>query len=304
MDAAQTFAPCLLFSRYEGHLPGTPEFFRQYARFRQSNFEGRRDRGWNRRTGQWEASNKHGPDYLGTDWSTILDVIRLETESLRPGGPHWDGKVTRPRDERNLWRDEDRVRGFFLELKEGYGRERSGGEPDTPGYIYHDTHTIRVDGLEYVALFFWFFYIYNWHIFFAHEGDWEHITLYFRREAFYSGGRPQFVFFAAHNKGLFLPASHPSITWIEETHPKVYVSHWGHPSYPAVPAHRRTEYTIRWETWKHGEIPAEIPAVEKQPWALYDGAWGEIGDWVHSTGPLGPIFKRRWDRVALTRRRQ
>ncbi len=50
-----------------------------------------------------------------------------------------------------------------------------------------------------------------------------------------------------------------------------------HPSYPSVPAYNRAEYTIRWETWHQ-----EIPAIEQQPWKLYDGAWGEVGDWVQA----------------------
>lgn len=297
MSIVQTYAPCLLLSRYEQHLPGQPEAFRSRARFRESNFDGRKDRGWNRATGQWEPGNEHGSDYLGTDWETILDVIQQETGMLRPGGPARDGPVTRPRDKRNLWRDEDGVRGFFLELEEGFGHRRSGAPPNSPGCVFHDTYEFRANDWDYVAVAYWFFYVYNWHVFFAHEGDWEHITLYFTKSGFESGREPIFVFFAAHNEGLLLPAPHPSISWVDGSHPNVFVSRWGHPSYPVPPPHRRSEYTVRWETWRQ-----PIPAIESLDWHRYDGAWGEVGAWVHSTGPLGPFFKRERD-IALVARR-
>jgi hypothetical protein len=162
--------------------------------------------------------------------------------------------------------------------------------------IFCDIERFATPGGEnWVALYYWFFYTYNWNVALAHEGDWEHITLYFELSRFESSETPDFIFYAAHKHGIVLKFDDARIEK-EETHPIVFVSNWGHPSYPTMPDRLRQHYTVAWRTWHH-----EILPITSQPWALYDGAWGEVGSWGASTGPLGPYFKRKRD-VVLVRR--
>jgi hypothetical protein len=298
-DTVEKYAPALFLRKDEKHYPATPEEFRRVGRLRQSNFDGRKDRGWNRAKQVWEQPGGKGPDYQGEEWETIKGLILTATGDLRPGGaaastPETPApKVARPRDSSNLW-GRGETKGFFLELPDGYGRATSGPGSQVP--IFHDVQRFRAsNGSNWVAVYYWFFYVYNWFIVSEHEGDWEHVTLYFEPERFDAGDRPGFVYYAAHNDGLLLRAGDARIEWYGEegqaapegTHPGVYVSPFGHPSYPTVPEKLRALYPRPWLTWKE-----PLPSVQGQAWDLYDGAWGEIGEIVHSTGPLGPIFKR------------
>lgn len=290
------FAPLLRFDRNERHFPAEPDDFRRNAHFRQAT-EQRSN--WNRRLKQWEAPRGADEDHVGADWPAILGQIQQLTAAARPGGVTSAGPVTRPLDPRNLWGG-GRPRGFYLELKDGFGHDRSGSPPDagSPARIFHDTFTcVDTAGREWEAIAYWFFYIYNWHVISKHEGDWEHITLYFLKA---EPERPKLIYYAAHNEGYLVSAG--SAIWLpdaavastppgppspEATHPIVYVSRFGHPSYPTVDDPGR--YTLALRTWDR-EIPGLDPV-----WSAFDGAWGEIGMLVHSSGPLGPWFKRGRD---------
>jgi hypothetical protein len=290
------WAPLLLFDRNEDHFPGEPDRFRSESRFRQSNYRDKADRGWNRAGGRWEDGDHSGDDYLGTDWGTILRLVDQETKDLRPLGLQTGGKVTRPLDERNLWGSGDH-RGFYLSWRGGLFSKKSGSTQDRPVPIFHDIDEIRTTTGRWTALHFWFFYVLNWCTIPTHEGDWEHITLYFADTAFEDGFRPSYVYFSAHEGGLLLEPGHAAMKWIETTHPSVYVL-GGHASYPLVAREVRDRYTLAWRTWEQ-----EIPKVEAAPWAIYDGAWGAAGPTTWTTGPLGPLFKRGRDIVENPRRK-
>jgi hypothetical protein len=299
----QDFAPLLRLDTAERHFPDEPDNFRANTRFRQSNYSGLKDRGWNRRLQQWEDNNLEGDDYTGEEWETIVKKIGEETAALRPGGVTIDGPITRPRDRRNLW-GAGSTTGFFLELTEGYGHDESGLPPATgPARIFHDCYSFTDGrGRPWTALAYWFFYTYNWNVISAHEGDWEHITLYFSDGSI--AAHPVVVFYAAHNDGyvvsgrapIWLPAyatedTQPGTPGDDKTHPVVFVCRFGHPSYPTVDDPGR--YSIAVRTWDR-----MIPSIQDDArWRDYDGAWGEVGEIVHSTGPLGPWFKREADQV-------
>ena len=291
---ASKFAPLLRFHPDERHFPGEPDQFRQHSRFRQSNYRGVTDRGWSKAAGGgWVDGNHQEADAFDIPWGTLLPAIDAETKGIRPGGPTIEGPVSRPRDERNLW---DRLdsRGFFLELAEGYGRDRSGSDPAIPLSVFYDVHEFTTDdGQAWLALHYWFFYIYNWNVLLAHEGDWEHITLYFDPARAAALRKPECVFYAAHTGGRLVPAA--AVQWAETWHPTVFVSRSGHPSYPRV-AHP-ADYDRYWRTWA---LP--IWYVAEEPWCTYCGAWGEVGELAESTGPLGPWFKRTRNKVTLSRR--
>ena len=43
------------------------------------------------------------------------------------------------------------------------------------------------------------------------------------------------------------------------------------------------------------DLRRSLQPLGEQPWRLFAGAWGRVGDAAHTTGPLGPWFKRRLD---------
>ena len=299
----ENYAPELWFHRSERHHPGSPEDFRKNARFRQSNFSGGKDRGWNHRDAVWVPGNEKGPNFVGEQWDRINKVILDETKQLRSEGPTVGGPVSRPRDDRNLWKGDDGKRGFFLELIEGHGRDSSGAPAGTRLPIFYDLYDHRIAAYEYEVLTFWFFYVYNWHVFFAHEGDWEHISLYFDRGRRDGIRKPYAIYYAAHNGGevYFDNEQRSPVHWVDGTHPRVYVNHWGHPCHPRVARHLQRQYKDSWRTWEASPTGDHLLDIGKAEWRDYCGAWGEVGQWVHSTGPLGPNFKRFRDKVDLRR---
>ena len=109
----------------------------------------------------------------------------------------------------------------------------------TPPYTYYYRQVI--DG-DYLCLQYWFFYSYNdWGQSFAgmndHEGDWEGMILFFRRDAL---GRPQeppaYVTFADHDSRQTKPWGHHDLTSIG-THPVGYVGAGSHATYPEAGVH-------------------------------------------------------------------
>jgi hypothetical protein len=281
----------------ERHFPGDPDLFRANSRLRQTNYNGWYDRSWNRVQCRWDKVDGDGPDFLGTDWDTILDLIRQQAGEERRAGQPWERPVTRPHDGRNVWRQQDPRRGFALELAESIDRSRTGANPNDPAPLYFDSDEFETGGAAWTALYFWFFHLIRWYGPLALQGDWKHVTLYFERKTIDKGGRPEFVYFASHTGGRLFTGDHPLVAWEEDTHPTVYVSRWGHATYPAVHERLRRHYTVGWRTWQNG-----LHDVRDEKWSAYDGAWGDVGDASRSTGPLGPLFERRRDRVATLRR--
>ena len=116
--------------------------------------------------------------------------------------------------------------------------ERSQGP--RPAYSYY--YRIAPMG-NYVVLQYWFFYAYNdWANSFGgfndHEGDWEGLQLFFRRQ----GGRliepPLQICYLGHHSRISKPWEHHDIQRTG-THPHVYVAAGSHASYP-----ERKPYTI------------------------------------------------------------
>ncbi len=293
LAVAQRFAPLLLFHRSERHFPVDPDAFRREARLRMSNRSGRRDAGCRASDGRWMDGDHDGPEFYDMPWDMVAQATAAELGEPHPRTLDWCDDVTRPRDGRNRWRrgGGDGTRGFYLDLR---NRDwlRGTGRADARAPIFFDLYRITAP-VEAVALSYWFFYDYNWHVAMAHEGDWEHITVYFH-PADPACVLPTFAYYAQHGGGM-------RVAWAdvrrEDTHPRAYVSTYGHPTYPAVPAAREGEWRTAWRTWEH-----ELRPVGRQPWTTFDGAWGEVGELAASTGPLGPWFKRRTDTVTVRKR--
>ncbi|MBE2200220.1 MAG: hypothetical protein IAE79_16515 [Anaerolinea sp.] len=103
-----------------------------------------------------------------------------------------------------------------------------------PAYAYYYRQV--VDG-DYLCLQYWFFYSFNnWGTSFAgmndHEGDWEGMMLFFKRD---SNGRPQeppaYVTYADHESRQTKPWGHDDLT-IVGAHPVGYAAGGSHATYP------------------------------------------------------------------------
>ena len=82
-DIVRTFAPLLRLDADERHFPDDPENFRANSRFRQSNYSGRKDRGWNNQLQKWEDKNDEGDEYKGEKWNEIVREIGKSLLSKR-----------------------------------------------------------------------------------------------------------------------------------------------------------------------------------------------------------------------------
>jgi hypothetical protein len=279
----ERWAPLIRLHKFERHLPSEPEIFRKSTRFRESRFGD--DRGWNKHERIWKTGDLYGSDYQAAGWD---DIVHQSGLFLARHDPNRAQKSlnARPRDDKNVC-GEGSVNGLFLERVRRLRKERSGmptsavRQIDAPVFvdIYYDPehHMVRV--------LYWFFYELNhWHFMITHEGDWEHVTMVYREEHFRQKLAPKWVYFAQHNHGEIF--QYVDLDRYDQTHRIVYVDKVGHPCHADVD--HRYEYVYEWKTWEDNRIQF-VPRAE---WRDFAGAWGEVGETKHTTGPLGPTFKR------------
>lgn len=189
--------------------------------------------------------------------------------------------------------------GFYLDLDEdeearnefeGYGIDADENpfyDPSVP--VYFELNTLAGGGY---SLTYWLFFPYNEKYPVNHEGDWEHISL--KLDENY---KPQRVKYFQHDA-----CGGESKKWDYAHklfgHPVVYTALGGHASYYRPEDHdictvdpfpggpldddKVSDEGARWYTENSGVN------VKKATWYRYGGAWGEVGDFKETTGPLGP----------------
>lgn len=220
--------------------------------------------------GEFIAGSRLRYDRFGPD-GHLADGGKVDPARLGGGGYQYGGhRTNEPRDKN--------TDGFFLEL-EDHGLRA--GRGTSAAALYH-----FVAGR---SLTYWFFYGYsNSEGPVNHEGDWERIVLRLGPD-----NRPTAASFFAHGGRCVIPWS--QVTKAGGTHPVVYASLGDHASYP-TPGEKRVEF---FGTDKRADGgPTWNPAanglvdVTGRAWYGYTGAWGEIGNSRHTTGPQGPGAKR------------
>lgn len=168
--------------------------------------------------------------------------------------------------------------------------------PNQPeGYFLRPTNRQRGDlqtapvYYEYVAqrsVTFWFFYGFNdapGAGFFNHDGDWERISIQLN-----SSNHAENVVFYEHNGNCELPWSGSPVQK-NRGHPVVYSAIGTHATYPRpgnwpLPFGQTDYASAVGPAWKTYQNERNVHA----PWYGYGGAWGQVGSWEFSTGPLGP----------------
>jgi hypothetical protein len=135
---------------------------------------------------------------------------------------------------------------------------------------------------------YWFFYPYNDGVLgFNHEGDWEHVAV--RLDL---SDQPLAVAFFRHRSSCTSIRAWGDVLK-SGSHPIVFSAKGMHGSYESagrfstscatwLATYDSTGYGKAWRTWM-----ALAPA-SGQPWYGFGGAWGEVGYFADTTGPLGP----------------
>lgn len=293
LAVVRKYAPLVRLHRNERHLPGHPEAFAKTARLRHSRPG--RDRGWNKESRAWRGGDEHGAAYHDPPWPQVVDQSDTMLGADTSHDPVPSTNV-RPRDGSNR-HGSGSARGLFLQRARTLSDDHSGmrvtGANEVKAPVFVDTAYDRENHL--VRVLYWFFYDLNhWHFMITHEGDWEHVSLIFTESSFRDGEAPGWLYLAQHNESEVMLFSQIG-ELRDETHCVIYVDKNGHPC--RVGVEDRLSYQLTWRTWECDMVP-----VVDTPWYRFAGAWGEIGNIVHTTGPLGPYFKRNRDLVKVVRR--
>lgn len=290
-ERVRAHAPLVKLDKKECHFPSSPEWLRMVSRFRRSIALGA-DHGWNKGAGVWSVGDQHGREYFDVPWAQIIPASLDRYQRVGVLNPMADENI-RPWDSRSIHRrpgDSYTPDGLFLERNDLLPRDASGMSP-VGGRVIAPVFFDLLEGESgWVRLLFWFFYELNlYHGWLTHEGDWEHITYYFRPGTFQDGEPPESVYFAQHNGGQVVGFGGLET---DGDRPVVYVNRQGHPTQPFVTNPRA--YTYEWRTWEVQHF-----AIADLEWRDFPGAWGEVGFTTHTTGPLGPYFKRGQDQVRV-----
>lgn len=145
------------------------------------------------------------------------------------------------------------------------------------GMYSQSTHTGDHQTVEYIAIQYWFNYIYNRCMSIKgspglddHEGDWEHITLFLTKQM---EPEPFWIVYSRHAKSY-------GFQWFDkENSPVVFVAKGSHASYP----NSKVDYwnnTIAELIDDHqGDGPEldknlHLLMIQRQPWIFFEGIWG------------------------------
>ena len=174
-------------------------------------------------------------------------------------------------------------------------------DPDSPPPCYYHAQPWR----DSTLVSYWFFYGYSQFLaFIAHQGDWEHATLRIRDDKVVSG------FYAVHEDKYYVEAK--DLEWRDDRL-QVYSAKSRHATWWKKGRHvvglsffQKKEKVANLEAAEWGlqdetaagqawDLRRNLQPLDEQPWRLFAGAWGKVGDAPHATGPLGPWFKRQLD---------
>lgn len=256
--------------------------FVKLSRFRK-NIESGPDKGYNKVTHNFEENNRHDPCYFNIPISIINDYyVKANGHVL---------KNKRPLD-RNRYQDT-----YFLQP---FNKLCGDTNPNSRVPVYtHTTEYTLIDGREVKHVEYWMFYGHDdakHHIDFSHQGDWERVIVRMVQN------RIDRVWLSQHTSLVEYTADNELLK-IETINGKqvltIYSAIGSHALYPNIgehnlPAKAKDEtdgYGYKWR------ITNYIKELDRQPWKMFSGAWGEVGTglpiWEDSTtGPLGPWYKR------------
>ena len=285
----------------EDYFPMNAVDFIKLSRFRQHVNNGT-DLGYNKVLGQFISGNSQSYEYYNIPVAIINSYYCKEQHkrlyNLRPYGGDMEYKGNA--------RNSNYFLQPFAHLKGDY---RPNGRTCT--YVNILTYEQLTNPESIIYFDFWIFFGYDYakwnyiQISFSHEGDWEHVMVKV------IGNRIIGAWLSQHTDAPYYDASQLELVTINGRQTlKVYCAAGSHALYnkPGTFPIAGGDYDY---TSPHG-VPWKITSTTKhllsEPWALFAGAWGEVGGegiisplGSQNTGPLGPWFKRfdYWDNTAL-----
>lgn len=261
----------------EAYFPMNPTHFITLSRFRKHNPKATDD-GYNKNIGQFVNGDSHSEEY----YNIPISVINKYYVGL--GGP----QNLRPKDPNSLGAGE-----VFLQPD-----DHLNGDFDPNGRVpvfVHSSYYKTSSGIIGERREFWIFYGYDeaegW-LDFCHQGDWERITLDI------VNNNIQGAWLDQHGKSKYYSANELDISESDGVQSlRVYSAIGTHATYYMDGSFRINPFASNDETSKNGyqwTITDNVESLDTQSWKMYAGAWGEVGVFTYSTGPLGPWYKR-WD---------
>ena len=136
---------------------------------------------------------------------------------------------------------------------------------------------------DYVIQYWWFFGYNDGVASQNHQGDWEHST------AVVKDGSLIGTYLSAHGTGTYYDRS--ELEPVQGDQVVVYVAKGSHAAYAAVRGgpFEPDETDAGGPRWDTSQF---LLPLRDRPWKSFAGAWGEVGQFTGTTGPLGPWHKR------------
>jgi len=276
----EALAPIVKFHPDEKYFPMDPVEFIRKSRFRHHRGL-QSDQGYHRTKKKWVTSNSKAKSYYDIPIRVINAYRKWSNgENRRPRDPNcgddWNVFLQPKGRLKGVSRPTGKVPAFFFQ------RHR-----DTTTIPAKDRRMLNIKAEKYDLVSYWWFNGYNdGPLSQNHQGDWEHVTLKLKKKKLVG------VYFFAHGstEGM-VPTSR-----IKRTGGRVvvYCARGSHASYAAPGSYKlilgqKDEAKNGGYAW---DISQNLMSLRTQPWRHYAGAWGEVGDFEFTTGPLGPWHKR------------
>lgn len=260
---ANSFRVVVRLHPTEEYFPMNPLDFIKKSRFRHMVGLGS-DGGYDKTLPGWRNSNNdHTPQFYDIPVSTI------NSYALQ------DGKNRRPRD------DNKGDFNVFLEPDDNLTGD-SNPNNNVASYVYELNNGRKQ---------FWLFYGYNYWNFAgisqSHQGDWESVTLQVIDNNITG------AWLSAHGNDTYYPRSELIVENTGNVQTLyVYSARGSHAHYSSPGDYHILNKDHAADGGYQWVVSDKTENLESQPWRDYAGAWGEVGEQVSTTGPLGPWYKK------------
>jgi len=259
---ANSFRVVVRLHPTEEYFPMDPMEYIRKSRFRHMVGLGSDD-GYDKSISGWRnGNNDHSPQFYDIPVSTI------NSYALQ------NGKNRRPRDDN---------KGDYNVFLEPDNNETGNSNPN--GVISTYTYELN-DGRKQ----FWMFYGYNYWYFApvseSHQGDWESVTLQVIDNNITG------AWLSAHGADTFY-SKKDLIVEVNGNVQTLYVysARGSHANYNSPGDYHYLNKDHAADGGYQWVISDKTESLETQPWRDYAGAWGEVGEFKATTGPLGPWYK-------------
>ena len=263
----------------EEYFPMDADDYIVLSRFRR-HIDGGTDMGYDKNLNKFVSGNDKTPNYYNIPAKTINSYVS-EVEHQRLYN-------LRPHDGMSLHDKEVFLQPFTKLCGDTNPNKR------VPAYVNILNYTNEIgEDIEYID--FWLFFGYDFASFGSHQGDWEHVMVKLVNKKIagaWLSHHSNFTYFKASDLDIAEVGGRPRL--------KVFCAKGSHAMYATTGLHK-TDFIIEIDhlisdnasdkgyRWK---VSDNRIYLRNQPWKNFAGAWGEVGLWGVTTGPLGPWYKK------------